>query len=91
MKSRIIVVTEYSHGRTFEDAVENLSKKGLMIGSYTTAEVESREQARRDYHSWYSEVHHEAEVAYIVTEKYDEEYGKWLVDYSAGVEVLPCH
>ena len=89
MKTRLSVVSEYSHGNTFEDAVANLFENGLMDGSYKIAEAESREQARRDYHSWYSEVHHEAEVSYIVTEKYDEDYDEWLVDYSEGIEVLP--
>ena len=36
MKSRIIVVTEYSRGKTFEEAVANLFKNGLMNGNYST-------------------------------------------------------
>ena len=91
MKSRLSVVSEYSRGKTFEAAVANLFKYGLMNGSYKTVHVKDRKQAQRFFRSWYHEISREAEVRYIVTEKYDEEYDEWEVDYSAGVEVLPCH
>ena len=91
MKARLSVVTEYSKGRNFEEAVKNLFKNGLMNGSYKTVCVKDSKQAQRFFRSWYHEISREAEVRYIVTEKYDEENDEWKVDYSSGVEVLPCH
>ena len=91
MKSGIIVVSEYSKGKTFEEAVENLFKNGMMRGSYSTVRVIDRKQAQMFYRSWFCEIHQEGEVKYIVTEKYDEEYEEWFVDFSEGIEVLPCH
>ena len=88
MKTRLSVVTEYSHGRNFEEAVANLFKGGLMNGRYKIEEIESREQARRRCKSWFCINMHEAEVKYIVTEKYDVEYDEWFVDYSEGIEVI---
>lgn len=91
MKARLSVVSEYSEGRTFEDAVANLFQNGLMNGSYKLFEgVDSREQARRGFRSWYNPVIGEAEVKYIVVETYNEKYDEWEVDYSEGIEVLPC-
>ena len=91
MKSGIIVVSEYSKGKTFEEAVENLFKNGMMHGSYSTVRVIDRKQAQMFFRSWFSEIHQEGEVKYIVTEKYDEDYEEWFVDFSEGIEVLPCH
>ena len=94
MKSGIIIVSEYSKGRNFEEAVANLFKNGLMNGKYSTVRVIDRKQAQMFFHSWFCEIHQEGEVKYIVTVKYDEEYDEWdewKVDYSEGVEVLPCH
>ena len=88
MKKRLSVVTEYSKGKSFEEAVAKLFKNGLMNGSYKIAEVENREQARKLCKSWFCINMHEAEVKYIVVEKYDEEYDEWFVDYSEGIEVL---
>ena len=90
MKSRISVVIEYSSGKTFDEAVTNLFKNGLMNGSYKTFRVIDRGQARKFFRSCYHEIRRESEVKYIVTEKYDEEYDEWYVDYSEGIEVLPC-
>ena len=90
MKSGIIVVSEYSKGKTFEEAVENLFKNGLMTGSYSTNRLIDREQARMFFRSWFCKIHREGEVKYIVTEKYDEESDEWWVDYAEGVEILPC-
>ena len=90
MKAGIIIVSEYSKGRNFEEAVANLFKNGLMNDFYITCEVESREQARRDYHSCYSEICQAAAVNYIVTEKYNEDNDEWWVDYTEGIEILPC-
>ena len=91
MKSGILVVSEYSKGRNFEEAVANLFKNGLMKGKYSTVRVIDRKQAQMFFRSWFCEIHQEGEVKYIVVEKYDEEHEQWLIDYSAGVEVLPCH
>ena len=91
MKSRITVISEYSRGKTFEEAVENLFfKNGMMNGSYSTVQVIDREQAQMFFRSWFCEAHQEGEVKYIVTERYDEEYEEWFVDFSEGVEILPC-
>ena len=90
MKSRIRIITEYSGGKTFEDAVANLFENGLMNGGYKIEEVETREKARRFCKSWFCLNMHEAEVKYIVTEKYDEERCEWWVDYTEGIEILPC-
>ena len=91
MKTRLSVVMEYSKGRNFEEAVANLFKNGLMNGSYKIAEVETREQARKLCKSWFCIAQHEAEVKYIIVETYDEEHEQWLIDFSEGIEVLPCH
>ena len=32
----------------------------------------------------------EAEVKYIVAENYDEEDDEWYIDFSEGIEILPC-
>ena len=90
MKSRLSVVSEYSEGKTFDEAVKNLFKNGLMNGSYKTGRVIDRDQARKFFRSCYHEISRETEVKYIVTEKYDEEYDEWYVDYSEGIEILPC-
>ena len=90
MKSRLSVVMEYSKGRNFEEAVANLFKNGLMNGKYSTVRVIERKQAQMFFRSWFSEIHQEGEVKYIVTERYDEEYEEWFVDFSEGIEVLPC-
>ena len=91
MKSRIKVICEYSRGKTFEEAVENLFKNGLMNGSYSTVRVIDRKQARCFFRSWFCEIHQEGEVKYIVVEKYDDEHEEWFVDFSEGIEILPCH
>ena len=88
MTTRLYVVTEYSKGRTFEKAVENLLKKGLMKGSYNQVEVIDREEAHLRYKSWYNE--RESKVKYIVVEKYDKECEQWFIDYSEGIEILQC-
>ena len=90
MKSGIFVVSEYSKGRNFEEAVANLFKNGLMNGKYSTVRVIDRKQAQMYFRSWFCEIHQEGEVKYIVTEIYDEEYEEWLVDFSEGIEILPC-
>ena len=90
MKSGILVVSEYSKGRNFEEAVANLFKNGLMNGKYSTVRIIDRKQAQMFFRSWFCEIHQEGEVKYIVTVKYDEDSDEWRVDYSAGVEVLPC-
>ena len=90
MKSRIKVISEYSRGKTFEEAVANLFKNGLMNGSYSTIRVIDRKQAQMFFRSWFCEIHQEGEVKYIVTEIYDEAFGKWVVDYTEGIEILPC-
>ena len=92
MKTRLAVISEYSKGRTFEEAVDNLieTNRGLMNGGFKKLEVPVREMARRFFHSWFCERHQEAEVKYIIVEVYDEGHEQWLIDYSAGVEVLPC-
>ena len=90
MKSRIKVISEYSRGKNFEEAVANLFKNGIMNGSYSTVRVIDRKQAQMFFRSWFCEIHQEGEVKYIVTEKYDEEYDEWWVDYSEGIEILPC-
>ena len=91
MKSRITVISEYSRGKTFEEAVENLFfKNGMMNGSYSTVRVIDRKKAQMFYRSWFCEIHQEGEVKYIVTEMYDEEYEEWFVDFSEGIEILPC-
>ena len=91
MKARLSVVSEYSEGRNFEESVANLFENGLMNGSYKVFEdVTTRKEARRGFCSWYNPVFGEAEVKYIVVETYDEEYDEWSVDYSEGIEVLPC-
>ncbi len=90
MKTRIRLISEYSRGKTFEEAVENLFKNGLMTGSYSTVRLIDCEQARMFLRSWFCEIHQMGEVKYIVVETYDEEHDEWEVDYSAGVEVLPC-
>lgn len=89
MKSRLSVITEYSRGRTFAEAVYSLFYNGLMNGTYSQIEVVDIEQARL-FHSWYLPISREAEVKYIITEKYDEEKGEWWVDYTEGIEILPC-
>ena len=89
MKSRIKVISECSRGKTFEEAVANLFKNGFMKGSYSTVRVIDRNQAQM-FRSWFCEVFNEAEVSYIVTEKYCEEYDEWFVDFSEGIEILPC-
>lgn len=89
MKTRLSVLMEYSRGRTFEEAVANLFTNGLMNGIYNQIEVVDREQAQL-FRSWFHEISREAEVKYIVTEKYDEEKGEWYVDYTEGIEILPC-
>ena len=92
MKTRLAVISEYSKGRTFDEAVGNLieTNRGLMNGSFNKVEVSDRDRARRFFHSWFNEIIGEAEVKYIIVETYDEEHEQWLIDYSAGVEVLPC-
>ena len=90
MKSGIIVVSEYSKGRNFEEAVANLFKNGLMNGKYSTVRVIDRKQAQMFFRSWFCEIHQEGEVKYIVTEIYDEVFGEWVVDYTEGIEILPC-
>ena len=90
MKSRIFVISEYSKGRSFEEAVDILFRVGLMNGSYNAVRVIDREQARNFFRSWFNVVHREAEVKYIVVETYDEEHEQWLIDYSEGIEILPC-
>ena len=92
MKTRLAVISEYSKGRTFDEAVDNLieTDRGLMNGSFKKVEVSDRDRARRFFHSWFNEIIGEGEVKYIIVETYDEDYGEWRVDYSAGVEVLPC-
>ena len=56
MKSGILVVTEYSKGRNFEEAVENLFfKNGMMNGSYSTVQVIDRKQAQMYFRSWFCE------------------------------------
>lgn len=90
MKTRIRIISEYSRGKTFEEAVENLFKNGLMTGSYSTVRVIERKQAQMFFRSWFCEIHQEGEVKYIVTEKYDEEKGEWRVDFTEGIEILPC-
>ena len=90
MKTRICVITEYSGGKNFEEAVANLFKNGLMNGSYSTVRVIDRKQAQMFFRSWFCEIHQEAEVRYIATEKYDEEQDEWWVDYIEGIEILPC-
>ena len=90
MKSRLSVITEYSKGRTFAEAVDILFRNGLMNGSYERVRVIYRECARQFFRSCYYETIREAEVKYIIVETYDEEHEQWLINYSAGVEVLPC-
>ena len=90
MKSGILIVSEYSKGRNFEEAVENLFKNRMMHGSYSTGRAIDRKQAQMFYRSWFCEIHQEGEVKYIVTERYDEEYEEWFVDFSEGIEILPC-
>ena len=91
MTSRITVISEYSRGKAFEEAVENLFfKNGMMNGSYSTVQVIDRKQAQMFFRSWFCEMHQEGEVKYIVTVKYDEESGERWVDYTEGVEILPC-
>jgi len=91
MKRRLSVVSEYSKGKTFEEAVENLFfKNGMMNGSYSTVQVIDRKQAQMFFRSWFCETHQEGEVKYIVSEIYDEEYEEWFVDFSEGIEILPC-
>ena len=90
MKSGILVVSEYSKGRNFEEAVANLFKNGLMNGKYSIVRVTDRKQAQMFFRSWFCEIHQEGEVKYIVTVKYDEESGERWVDYTEGVEILPC-
>ena len=90
MKTRIRVISEYSKGRSFEEAVDILFREGLMHGSYKAVRMIDREQARNFFRSWFNEVHREAEVKYIVVETYDEEHEQWLIDYSEGIEILPC-
>lgn len=90
MKTRIRIISEYSRGKTFEEAVENLFKNGLRNGSYSAVRVIDREQAQMFFRSWFCEIHQEGEVKYIVVEKYDEEKGEWWVDYTEGIEILPC-
>jgi hypothetical protein len=91
MKARLSVVYEYSKGRNFEEAVTNLFKNGLMNGSCSTVRVIDREQAKILFRSCYHAISREAVVTYIVTEKYDEEDDEWKVNYTEGIEVLPCH
>ena len=91
MKSRITVISEYSRGKTFEEAVENLFfKNGMMNGSYSTVQVIDRKQAQMFFRSWFCKIHQEGEVKYIVTVKYDEESGERWIDYTEGIEILPC-
>ena len=90
MKSGILIVSEYSKGRNFEEAVANLFKNGLMNGKYSTVRMTDRKKAQMFFCSWFCEIHQEGEVKYIVTERYDEEYEEWFVDFSEGVEILPC-
>ena len=81
MKSGILIVSEYSKGRNFEEAVANLFKNGLMNGKYNTVRVINREQAWSFFCSWFCINMHEAEVKYIVTEKCDEERDEWWSYY----------
>lgn len=90
MKTRIRIISEYSKGRSFEEAVDILFREGLMHGRYKAVRMIDREQARKFFRSWFNEVHREAEVKYIVVETYDEEHEQWLIDYSEGIEILPC-
>ena len=90
MKTRFSLVREYSHGKTFDEAVTKLFKGGLMNGSFEMVQGINLEHARWRYPSWYSETYHEAAVIYIVTEKYNEKYDEWTVDFSEGIEVIPC-
>ena len=90
MKTRLSVVMEYSKGRTFEEAVVNLFKNGLMNGSYVITPTLDREQSRSVFKSFYFDILNEALVKYIVVENYDEEDDEWYVDYTEGVEILLC-
>ena len=90
MKSGILVVSEYSKGRNFEEAVANLFKNGLMNGKYSTVRVIDRKIAQMFFRSWFCAIHQEGEVKYIVTVKYDEDSGERWVAYTEGVEILPC-
>ena len=90
MKTRLCVISEYSKGRSFAEAVDILFRNGLMNGSYNRVRMIDRECARQFFRSCYYETIREAEVKYIIVETYDEEHEQWLIDYSAGVEVLPC-
>ena len=90
MKSGILIVSEYSKGRNFEEAVANLFKNGLMNGKYSTVRMIDRKQAQMFFRSWFCEIHQEGEVKYIVTVKYDEESGERWIDYTEGIEILPC-
>ena len=90
MKSRLSVVMEYAKGRNFEEAVTNLFKEGLMGDSYIITPTIGREYTRSVFKSVYFDVQNEALVKYIVVENYDEEYGEWYVDYTEGIEILPC-
>lgn len=90
MKTRFSVVMEYSKGRTFEEAVVNLFKNGLMNGSYIITPTIDREFAHSVFKSFYFDILNEALVKYLVVENYDEEDDEWYVDYTEGIEILPC-
>ena len=90
MKSRLSVITVYSKGRSFAEAVDILFRNGLMNGGYNRVRMISRERARQLFRSCYYETLQEAEVKYILVEVYDEEHEQWLIDYSEGIEILPC-
>ena len=90
MKAGIIVVFEYSKGRNFEEAVTNLFKAGLMNGTFIITPTIDREHARSVFKSVYFDVLNEALVKYLVVENYEEEYDEWYVDYTEGIEILPC-
>ena len=81
---------EYSKGRSFEEAVKNLFKDGLMEGLYIITPTIDREYTRSAFKSVYFDILNEALVKYIVVENYDEEYDEWYVDYTEGIEILPC-
>lgn len=90
MKTRLSIVMEYSKGRNFEEAVTNLFKDGLMNGNYILTTTIDRELSRSVVKSVYFDILNEALVKYIVVENYDEEYDEWYVDYTEGIEILPC-
>ena len=90
MKSRITVISEYSRGKTFEEAVENLFfKNGMMNGSYSTVHIIHPKQAQMFFRTWFCVIHQEGEVKYIVTVKYDVDSGERWGDNTEGREVGP--